>query len=130
MEIELMTYSLVDQLRLPDVTVPKTDNVDKMIDTDTIEGDWFIRGPILGSWIGKAAHLGGGHTFHVALAIHYVSGLHRNSRKVTLERFHLDRFGVKKDSARRALDRLREAGLIEYTKVGQKYKVTVILQKS
>ena len=125
-----MSDSLVDQLRLPEVVVPKIDNVDKITDTGTIVDDWFIRGPMPGLWISKAAHLRGSHTLHVAVAIQYVSGLHKNSQKVTLERFHLDRFGVKKDSARRALDRLQQAGLIKYIKFGQKYKVTVIFTES
>ena len=121
-----MADRLMDQLRLTDVNIPKTGNVDKVSDIATTEGGWFIRGPIPGLWISKAAHLRGSHTLHVAVAIQYVSGLYKNSRKITLERFHLDRFGVKKDSARRALERLCGAGLIEYTKVGQKYKITVM----
>jgi len=54
----------------------------------------------------------------------------QKKNKVVLERFHFDRLGVKKDSARRALNRLQAAGLIEYTKDGRKYKVTILSVKS
>lgn len=97
--------------------------------TSIKQGDgWFIKGPLSGTWMSTAAKLGGSHTLHVALAIQYVSGLKRN-REIILERFHLDRFGVKKDSTRRAMDRLKKAGLIDYVKDGQKFKVTVLERK-
>ena len=92
----------------------------------TVEGEWFIRGAIPGSWIGKASKLPGTHTLHVALAIWYVRGLRRNSNKITLDRFHFDRFNVGVDSTRRALERLREAGLIKYTRVGHKHRITIL----
>ena len=115
-----------EQLQLPDNLwqVPKKD-----IDVVEVEKSWFIRGPIPGLWIGQASNLPGDHTLHVALAIQYVKGLGKGN-KIVLERFHLNRFGVKKDSARRALERLQGAGLIEYTKAGQKYKVTILPAKS
>jgi len=127
MEDRTMIDDLVNQLRLPDAVIPQTGNADNIADTGDIEEGWFIRGPISGSWISKAAHLGG-HTVNVALAILYVKGFQKNRKNnmAELERFHFDRFGVKKDSARRALNRLQEAGLIKYTKDGQKYKVTII----
>lgn len=90
---------------------------------DEIEG-WFIRGPLQGDWLVKAMQLTGDFTTSVALAILYVKGL-KQGKTVKLERYHLGRFGVKKDSARRALKRLQEAGLISYTKKGQKFTVTV-----
>ena len=120
-----MTDGLVEQLRLPDGVITRVNNAEKAVNTDKIEG-WFIRGPISGAWIGRVAHLSGDHTLHVALAIQYASGLQNNTKKIILERFHLDRLGAKKDSARRALERLRDAGLIKYTKIGQKYTVTVV----
>ena len=86
-------------------------------------GTWFIA-PIPGSWIAEASKLPG-HALHVALAIMYVHGMKRG-QVVVLSRFHFDIFSTTRGSARRGLDALREAGLIEYTKAGQKYKVTVI----
>jgi DNA-binding transcriptional ArsR family regulator len=121
-----MNDNLIDQLRVPDTDIPNTDNSDAVTNTVNVDEGWFIRGPIPGDWIGRAAHLPGNHTLHVALTVLHVSGLPKNNKVVTLERFHFDRFGVKKDSVRRALKRLREAGLIKYMKTGQKYKVTVI----
>ena len=85
--------------------------------------DWFIKGPIPGSWIGKAANLSG-HTLHVALTIFYVSGL-KSSQTIIVGRFHFDRFGVNKDMARRGLIELQKAGLITYSKAGQKFQVTI-----
>jgi hypothetical protein len=113
----------LEQIRLPDVDIP---NPCITTDTAETEKEWFIRGPIPGPWIGNAAKLGGNYTLHVALTIQYVRGFRPQSMTVILERFHFDRFGVEKDSARRALGRLQNAGLIKYTKAGHKYKVTVI----
>jgi hypothetical protein len=121
-----MNNNLIDQLRIQDADIPNTGNSDTTANTASVEDGWFIRGPIPGNWIGRAAHLPGSHTLHVALTILHVSGLPKNNKGVILERFHFNRLGVKKDSARRALERLSEAGLIKYTQAGQKYKVTVI----
>jgi hypothetical protein len=87
--------------------------------------NWFIQGPFPGVWFEIAAKLPG-HSLHVALAIWYARGVARNKNEIPLERFHLDRLGVEKDSARRALQRLQEAGLITYRKSGQKFLVTII----
>ena len=105
-------------------TIPK-----KGLEIAEAEEGWYVGGHIPGSWIGKASRLPGGHTLHVALAIWHVKGFRGKSNRIILERFHLDRFGVKKDSARRALEQLREAELIEYTKDGQKFKVTILPTK-
>ena len=113
----------LEQLRLPDIVIPDTNKFPSIVEE---ENGWFVRGPISGSWIGKASSLPGNHTLHVALTIQYVKGLSGEKNKIILERFHFDRFGVKKDSTRRALERLQEAGLIKYTKDGQKYRVTIL----
>ena len=114
----------LEQIRLPDTICPSVPKKD--VDIVEIEDGWFVRGPIPGLWISKASKLPGGHTLHVALAIWHVIGFSGKSNKVILERFHLDRFGVKKDSARRALEQLQEAGLIKYTKVGQRFKIKIL----
>jgi len=90
--------------------------------------DWFVQGKIPGSWLGKAAHLPGGHTFHVAVAIWYVKGLGKGN--IVLDKFIFDRFGVTRNSACRALERLRESGLIEYVKDGHKHSVTILSVES
>jgi len=53
----------LDEIKLPDVICTPISKKD----TDVIaeEGEWFIRGPIPGSWIGKASSLPGNHTLHV-----------------------------------------------------------------
>ena len=117
----------LEEVRLPDNMCPVIPK--KKIEIAKTEEEWFISGRIPGSWIGKASKLPGGHTLHVALAIWHVKGFKGKGNKIVLERFHLDRFGVKKDSARRALEQLREAGLIECTKTGQKYKITILPAK-
>ena len=125
MGVVMVNDNIVGMLLLSDDVIPIRGHTDKVADAGTIEG-WFIRGPIPGEWISRAAHLSGNHTLHVALAIQHVSGFQKSNKAIMLERFHFDRFGVKKDSVRRALERLQEAGLIKYTKVGQRYNVTII----
>jgi len=122
------TFTL-DQIKLQDFEIP--DFPEKAIDVTEENNEWYVKGPIPGAWISKAAHLPGDHTLHAALAIQYVKGLGKVTPKekcnrIVIKRFHFDRFGVKKDSTRRALERLQEAELIKYTKDGQKFKVTIL----
>ena len=114
----------LEEIRLPNTICPPIPKKD--VDIVVEEKEWFIRGNIPGSWIGKASSLPGDYTLHVALAIWHVRGFREKSNKVILERFHFDRFNVGVDSTRRALRRLQEAGLIEYTRVGQKHKITIL----
>lgn len=79
-------------------------------------------------WIAEAAKLPG-HALHVALAIMYVYGMKRG-QEVVLTRYHFDLFDIARGPTRRGLDALQQAGLIEYTKVGQKCKITVIIAES
>jgi len=76
---------------------------------------WFIA-PISGPWIAEAAKLPG-HALHVALAIMYVHGM-KQGQEVILTRYHFDRFHTARGPARRGLDALQQAGLIQYTKDG------------
>ena len=117
----------IEQIRLPDTICPPI--LESTTEITEIGKEWFIRGPISGAWICQALDLPGDYTPHVAHAILYAKGFSGKSNKITLERFHLKRFGVKKDSTRRALKRLQGAGLIEYTKAGQKYRVTILPAK-
>ena len=114
----------LDEIKLPDVICTPISKKD----TDVIaeEGEWFIRGPIPGSWIGKASSLPGNHTLHVALAIWHVKGFSGKSNKIVLERFHFDRFNVGVDSTRRALERLQKAGLIKYSRDGHSHQVMIL----
>ena len=88
--------------------------------------DWFIKGPIAGSWISKVCTLSTDHIVNVGLAIVYANGIQRKGSEAVLDRFIFNRFDVKKDSARRALDRLEKAGLVEYVRVGKRFMVTIL----
>jgi len=84
---------------------------------------WFIAS-IPGLWIAEAAKLPG-HALHVALAVMYVHGMNRG-KEIVLTRYHFDLLSTARGPARRGLDALQEAGLIQYTKSGHKFKVTVL----
>ena len=73
-------------------------------------GSWFLRGPIPGEWLGKAAALGG-RALHVALAVCHAAAMER-SDQARLTRKVLQRFGVKADAGRRGLAALERAGLV------------------
>jgi len=75
-------------------------------------------------WIAEAVKLPG-HALHVALAIMYVHGMNRKQTTI-LSRYHFDLFSTTRNSAKRGLDWLQEAGIIKYTQDGQKYKITVM----
>jgi len=86
-------------------------------------GEWYIA-HIPGPWIAEAAKLPG-HALHVALAIMYVRGMERG-KEVTLTRYHFDKLGTERGPALRGLKALQKAGLIQYTKRGHQYKVTLL----
>jgi hypothetical protein len=72
---------------------------------------WFVKGPLDGEWIGKAAALPG-KSLHVALAIQYKAGLTKSSHvKVTNQ--DRERFSLKPDAYRRGLKALEAAGLVK-----------------
>ena len=73
-------------------------------------GGWFVKGPIPGEWIGRAAKLPG-KSLHAALALCHEVGLTKQ-RRVKLTRRLLGKFGVGPDAARRSLNRLEEEGLV------------------
>jgi len=120
--------SILDNLRSPVEMVPSSfmGTRNFTLKSPPAQTEWFIKGPIPGTWMLRVLSLNGNFTINVALTIWYVSGVTGTQKEIPLERFHLDRFGVKKDSARRALQRLQEAGLITYRKSGQKFLVTII----
>lgn len=110
----------IDQLRLKSGTF----QVPSKIVIERNPSERFIKGPIPIPWLVRAASLPGKYTLRTALVIFYVQGFEQ-SKKFMLDRFHFDLFGIKKDSARRSLERLRQAGLIGCVKVGRKFRVTV-----
>ena len=73
-------------------------------------GEWFIRGPIPGWWLGAAAKLPG-RTLHVAMAIWLEVSLAKKPRAI-LRNKTLKHFGVSRKAAYASLKRLENAGLI------------------
>ena len=88
--------------------------------------DWFIKGPIDGPWISNVCGLSKDNIAGVALAICHAKGIKGKGNDVILDRYIFNRFGVMKDSARRSLERLEEAGLIEWVKSGKKFVITIL----
>lgn len=73
-------------------------------------GEWYLRGPIPGAWIGTAAKLPG-KCAQVGLALWFLVGM-TNSRHVKLTPKTLRHFGVGRDAARECLHRLEASGLV------------------
>jgi len=71
----------------------------------------FIKGPLPLHWMAEAAGLPG-RCLQVGLVIWYLHGLTKQ-KQFRLRREPLSAFGVERHAARRALVRLRDAGLIE-----------------
>lgn len=87
-------------------------------------GEWFIKGPIPGAWIAKAAALGG-RALKVALAVYCEAGM-KGSKTVRLSAETLRRFSLRSQGARRALVALGEAGLVTVSQEpGRKPLVTI-----
>jgi len=70
----------------------------------------FLRGPIPLAWLESAAQLGG-KSLNVGLSLWFLAGV-TGSRTVRFNQNRQERFGVKRDAARRAIRRLEVAGLI------------------
>ncbi len=114
----------IPEKMLPSLTQTKPMRFKKADKTPPVPMEWFIKGPIPGPWIAKAASLPG-HSLHVALAIRYVQGCTGKSH-VTLTRKEFDRFSTKKNSTCRALDSLAQAGLILYKREGHRFKIKIL----
>ena len=71
----------------------------------------FVKGPIPLDWMATAARLPG-KALHVGVILWYLSGLKRTKERIPLSNIRVQRFGLRKDSKRRALEQLRRAGLI------------------
>jgi hypothetical protein len=73
-------------------------------------GGWFLKGPIPGDWLERAARLPG-KTLHVALAVWFAAGRSKR-RTVKLTPEVLAMLGVDRHTGRRAVDRMAAAGLV------------------
>jgi hypothetical protein len=72
--------------------------------------EWFLKGPIPGRWLKRAASLPG-RALHVGLAV-WVAAAMKQSNRAKLTWRHLARFGVLHDAGRRGLLALERAGLV------------------
>ena len=73
-------------------------------------GEWFLKGPIPGAWLTRAAGLSF-RALRVGLALWYLAGV-RTSRVVRPTRDTWQRFGLSSDAGRRGLAALEGAGLV------------------
>ena len=91
-------------------------------------GDWFIKGPIPGWWLGAAAKLPG-RALHVAMAIWHEASLAKKPRAILTNKA-LGRFGVARKAAYAGLERLEAAGLVRVDRHnGRRPRVTVCDRK-
>jgi hypothetical protein len=75
-----------------------------------VRHEWFLKGPIPGQWLKRAASLPG-RALHVGLAVWLAAAMRRTNR-AKLTRRHLARFAVPYDAGRRGLIALESAGLV------------------
>ena len=87
-------------------------------------GEWFLKGPIPGSWLSRAAALNV-RALRLALAIWFEAGV-RRKRTVRLSAETLRRFAVPRDGCRKGLLELRAAGLVSIVqKTGCRPEITI-----
>lgn len=87
-------------------------------------GEWFLKGPIPGSWLAQAAALNV-RALRLALAIWFEAGVSGHAT-VRLSAETLRRFSVPKDGCRKGLSELCAAGLISVVpKAGSRPKITI-----
>lgn len=89
-------------------------------------GEWFLKGPIPGEWLHRAAKLPG-HALHVALALWYLAGLEK-CRQVKLTWRVYARFAVSPDAGRRGLAALERADLVAVDRHPGRCPVVTILE--
>ena len=88
-------------------------------------GEWFLKGPIPGEWLHRAAKLRG-RALHVGLALWHLTAL-KKCDQVILTWAMLGRFGVSPDSGRRGLAALERAGLVSVVRHrGRCARVTIL----
>jgi len=88
------------------------------------QSGWFVKGPIPGEWLSRAARLPG-KALHVGLAVWYQFGLSK-AWPVVLTGRVLERFGVRPDAGRRGLRQLEGDKLVSVNRhPGRCPRVTV-----
>ncbi len=106
-----MSMSLLDpaKYKWPTATSLKTSPSKRLPKHRT--GEWFIKGPIPGWWLGEASKLPG-KSLHVALAAWHKAQLTKRTRAILTNKT-LEQFGVSRWAAYAALEQLEAAGLVE-----------------
>ena len=72
--------------------------------------EWFLKGPIPGEWLGRAANLPG-RALHVALAVWHLAAMTKGKKVIITTRI-ANRFGVCRHSLHRWLSRLESVRLV------------------
>lgn len=88
--------------------------------------EWFLKGPIPGEWLTRAAQLPG-RVLHVALALWYLAGVERD-RCVKPTWATWKRFGVSPDTGARGLAALERAGLVAVDRHPGRCSLVTILE--
>jgi hypothetical protein len=89
-------------------------------------GQWFLKGPIPGEWLTRAAGLSF-RALRVGLALWYLAGL-KKYREVKPNRDTWQRFGLSPDAGRRGLAALEGAGLVAVDRQPGRGPVVTILE--
>jgi len=87
-------------------------------------GEWFLKGPIPGPWLTRAAQLSF-RALRAGLALWYMAGV-KNNRVVKPVRDTWQRFGLSPDAARHGLIALEGAGLVVVDRHPGRYPVVTI----
>lgn len=90
--------------------------------------EWFLKGPIPGAWLTRAAKLPG-KALHVALAAWHLAGLSRRST-VSLSRQVAERFGASRYAVNAGLAKLESAGLVTVERKPGCSPVVTIIERS
>jgi|SRR5262245_16479037 len=116
----------LDRLRLPEGQTASAGRTCRIRPPRHRAGERFLKGPIPWPWLCRAARLPG-RALHVALAVWYLAGVHR-SASVHLSLSCLAReLGVLRDSARRGLEELEQAGLVQVARhASRRSEVTLL----
>jgi hypothetical protein len=89
----------------------------------------FLKGPIPLDWLEAAGKLPG-KALHVGISLWFLSGVTK-SQTVLFNQSKQERYGVKRDAARRGIEALEKAGLISVVrKTGRQLTVTIHLPNS
>ena len=88
-------------------------------------GGKFLKGPVPLNWLARAGQLPG-KSLHVGIVLWFLAGLRRN-HEVALSNGMLKLFGVDRYAKYRALDCLKQDGLIKWDqRIGQSPRVTLL----